>query len=942
GKYAQAEPLYQRALAIREKALGPEHPQVSDSLNDLAILYWDQGKYAQAEPLHQRARAIWEKALGPEHPDVARSLNNLAGLYRDQGKYAQAEPLYQRARAIWEKALGPEHPDVADSLNNLAILYWEQGKYAQAEPLAQRALAIREKALGLEHPDVARSLNNLAGLYRDQGKYAQAEPPYQRALAIWEKVLGPEHPDVAYPLHNLALLYWDQGKYAQAEPLYQRALAIWEKALGPEHPEVAMLLNNLAGLYTDQGKYAQAEPLHQRALAIREKALGPEHPDVAESLHNLAILYRDQGEYAQAEPLAQRARVIWEKALGPEHPQVARSLNNLANLYYDQGKYAQAELLHERALAILAKSLGPEHPDVGRSLRDFALLYYAREMSSKAEAFFERSLQNLAKQFEHHFTYMSEKERLLFLDTVADAFPLYFSFCFTYTDQNPVLLGKMYDVLLWQKGFVATSVAALRTQIAASGDPQALALLDQLTAKRTQLANLRTTQSDDPAQWRQRVEQLEQEANDLERELVRRSTRLAEEKRLAGATWRDVKKALKKDEAAVEFVRFQYHDSKRWTDKTYYTALIVTPESTTAPTLVVLGEAAQLEGRPLQNYRKLVSPQGGAADSVYATFWKPLEAALGQARRIYLSPDGILNLISWSVIPRGDGGLLLDAYDLRVVSSTKDFLREKRTTAPNTAVLIGNPRFSMEEAKQRAAARTLQPSDESWPLVAAMVRGSRSRDQQRGLLSALPGTKAELGSIAPLLQEHDWQVELYSEHTALEEAIKRVRRPGLLHLATHGFFFSDQETKRREDPMLRSGLYFGGANRVLAGAAPPADLEDGVLTAYEASGLNLQGTQLVVLSACETGLGQVTNGEGVFGLRRALQVAGAEAILMSLWEVADRETQELMTLFYDKWLSGLGKQEALREAQLELRDRLKARYGLDLPHYWGAFVLLGR
>jgi tetratricopeptide (TPR) repeat protein len=289
-RYGEAEPLYQRARAIYEKALGPEHPELATSLNNLAALYHAQGKYGEAEPLYQRARAIWEKALGPEHPNVATSLNNLALLYHARGKYEEAEPLFQRARAVREKALGPEHPDVAQSLNNLAALYRAQGKYDEAEPLYRQALAIREKALGPEHPDVATSLNNLAELYRPQGKYEEAVPLYQRALAIWEKALGPEHPRLATSLNNLAALYNARGKYEEAEPLYQRALAIQQKALGPEHPDVARSLNNLASIYHVQGKYDEAEPLYRSALTIREKVLVREHPDTAASLKSYAAV----------------------------------------------------------------------------------------------------------------------------------------------------------------------------------------------------------------------------------------------------------------------------------------------------------------------------------------------------------------------------------------------------------------------------------------------------------------------------------------------------------------------------------------------------------------------------------------------------------------------------------------------------------------------------
>ncbi len=289
-RYREAEPLYQRALAIWEQSLGPDHPDVASSLYGLANLYSDQGKYSEAEPLYQRALAIWEQSLSPDHPDVAYPLNGLASLYSEQGKYSEAEPLYQRALAIWEQSLGPDHPDVASSLYGLANLYFDQGKYNEAEPLYQRALAIREQSLSPDHPDVASPLYGLASLYSKQGKYSEAEPLYQRALAIWEQSLGPDHPDVAYPLNGLATLYFDQGKYSEAEPLYQRALAIWEQSLGPDHPDVASPLYGLATLYSKQGKYSEAEPLYQRALAIREQSLGPDHSltrQVQENYRNL-------------------------------------------------------------------------------------------------------------------------------------------------------------------------------------------------------------------------------------------------------------------------------------------------------------------------------------------------------------------------------------------------------------------------------------------------------------------------------------------------------------------------------------------------------------------------------------------------------------------------------------------------------------------------------
>jgi CHAT domain-containing protein/Tfp pilus assembly protein PilF len=338
GRYADAIPIAQRVLTIREKTLGRNHPDVAIALDNLANLYRLQGRYADAEPLLQRSLAIREQTLGHDDPDIAGSLLNLAALYLDQSRYADAEPLLQQSLAIWEKAFGRDHPDVALALNNLASLYVNEGRYADAEPLLQQSLSINEKTLGGDHPNVADSLSNLAVVYWNQGRYSEAEPLLQRSLTIRIKTLGPDHPAIANALNNLALLYKQQGRYADAVPLLERTIAIREKALGRDHPDVAESLNNLAGLHVDQ---VDPEPLLRRSLAIREKVFGRDHPAVAESLNNLAALYEDRGRFTSAEPLYKRSLEIREK-LGRNHPDVVASLNRLAGLYQKQGRVADA------------------------------------------------------------------------------------------------------------------------------------------------------------------------------------------------------------------------------------------------------------------------------------------------------------------------------------------------------------------------------------------------------------------------------------------------------------------------------------------------------------------------------------------------------------------------------------------------------------------------
>jgi tetratricopeptide (TPR) repeat protein len=363
----------------------------ADALNKQIGELSRQGRYAEATEIAKGSLAIQEKALGPDHPQVGTALNQLGLLYRDQGRFTEAEPLYRRSLTIYEMALGPEHPWVAAALNNLASLYHDQGRYTDAEPLFRRSLSIRETVLGPDHPDVGQSLNNLAELYRAQGRYAEAEPLNKSTVSIFEKALGPGHPDVGIALNNLAELYHAQGRYADAEPLYKRSLAIREKALGPDHPAVGTALNNLAGLYQDQGRYAEAEPLYKRDLAMEERALGPDHPAVGGALNNLAELYRAQGRFAEAEPLVKRNLAIQEKALGFDHPYVGMALNNLAGLYNGQGRYADAEPLFMRSLAVREMTLGPDHPDVGAALNNLAGLYFAQRDWARAAEFWRRS-----------------------------------------------------------------------------------------------------------------------------------------------------------------------------------------------------------------------------------------------------------------------------------------------------------------------------------------------------------------------------------------------------------------------------------------------------------------------------------------------------------------------------------------------------------------------
>ena len=392
GEYEGARGYYQRALVMLKEALGADHPDVAVSLNNLGNTYSSQGKYEEAKRYHQRALALWERALSADHPSVATSLSNLGVVYIGQGEYEEAKRCYVRVLAIREKALGGEHPQVADGLDNLGNVYNHQGQYEEARWYYERALAIREKALGADHLHVATSLNNLGVVCVSQGEYEEAKQYHQRALAIREAVVGSDHPDVAYSLNNLGNVYAIQGEYEEAKWYYEWALAVVEKVLGADHLEMTYGLNNLGDLYNSQGEYEEARMCHQRALAIREEALGVDHPDVAFSLNNLGNVYSSQGAYEKAEEYYQRALGVWERALGVEHPDLAYSLINLGEVYSSQRKYEKAKGYYRRALQIQGKTQGADHPLVAYSLVGLATVALQTGGSKSARAYAERAV----------------------------------------------------------------------------------------------------------------------------------------------------------------------------------------------------------------------------------------------------------------------------------------------------------------------------------------------------------------------------------------------------------------------------------------------------------------------------------------------------------------------------------------------------------------------
>jgi CHAT domain-containing protein/Tfp pilus assembly protein PilF len=990
GAYAKAEPLYIRALAIRERLLGTVHPDVATSLNNLGELYHAQGAYAKAEPLLVRALDIREKSPRATDPDVAESLNNLGGLYYAQGAYTKAEPLLVRALDIRERTLGAMHPDVAQSLNNLALLYKVEGAYAKAEPLYVRALDINEKVRGATHLDVAQSLNNLAGLYWVQGAYTKAEPLYVRALDIREKALGATHPDVANTLNNFATLYWARGAYAKAEPLLVRALTIREQVLGPMHPDVALSLNNLAGLYHAQGAYVKAEPLYVRALTIREHAQGAMHPDVAHSLDSLALLYLAQGAYTKAEPLLVRALDIREQALGAMHSDVALSLNDLAGLYLEQGTYAKVEPLLIRALDINEKGLGAKHPAVALNLKNLGLLYRAQGAYAKAEPLLVRALDiyetspgavhpRLAEtinglamiylaqgvpakaepllsraaeireaQLRPELARLSEPRQRALLMLLQKETDSVVSMHADAMSSSPQALELALTTVLRRKGRGLDSLADNQLSLRAHVTPALRDKLDQLAAANAELST-RLRAPYDPhtasnrataiATLRTRIDDLAAELNAASTDFRAQSTPV---------TMAKIQAALPRGSALVEFARYHRSDPRQILPRPEerYVAYILLEHG--PPQWVALGEAAPIDAAVDAVLAAMHSTRTDAAklalQHLDTLVFAPLRGRLANVSHVIVSPDGQLNLVPFEALVDPQGHYQLEQRLVSYVTSGRDLLRLPARHPPrSSATIVAAPDYGPPSSPALNGVGTFRP---------------------------LEGTAAELTEVPAYFV----QARTLTGDKATKAALAAIAGPAVLHIATHGFYARDAAATPAS-----SSKYTGSAPGTATSAALPTPLDsqrgiyldvdafsslpplppsadptealdraglamaganlspDGIVSARELASYDWWGTQLVVLSACETGVGAVPSGEGVYGMRRALVLAGAESQVVSLWNVSDASTRELMRAFYGELARGTGRAEALRRAKLRLLRQTRFAH----PYYWAAFIPAG-
>jgi CHAT domain-containing protein len=712
------------------------------------------------------------------------------------------------------------------------------------------------------------------------------------------------------------------------------------------------------------GDYASAELFYKRSLTIQEKALGPEHPSVAQILSNLASLYYAMGNYASAELFYKRSLTIQEKALGPEHPSVAAALNNLAVLYRAMGNYAAEEPLYKRSLAIAEKALGPEHPDVGTSLRNLSYLKAALgnnqqslELMMRAQSIDEAMIEQVAG-------FTSSEQTMQYLNTIQRGTEACFSLVNSRLKENSLARKKAFGVWLRRKGVVLEAQRWMQQALLETGDREVVKVFEELTQTRTRLAELSFAGpgKESPQVYQRKLKDLNVQEEELESRLSRLSQPYAQSRKARKVTVEEVMRALHQGTALVDFARINVlnfdakGNEKKWLPA-HYLAFVLRSGQGQDVALVDLGTADEIDAA-LNQFKNAVKQKQDAkardlGRKLHDLIFLPLQKELGGAKRIFLSPDDALNLLPFEVLRDPEEKYLIERYTFNYLAAGRDLVgfSEKKASAEKS-LLLGDPDFDLDSNKKS------QALDRLGMRLDSAVASVRSAVQRNFRFDRLPNTRKEVNAIGDLLGKG--QCEVFLDSSALEEVLQARKAPRILHLATHGFFLKDQELPETrgiggmisfagmdqgfgrptgprvslENPLLRSGIALAGANR--ANSSGPGS--DGILTADEVLSLRLRGTELVVLSACETGLGEVRTGEGVFGLRRAFAQAGARSMVMSMWSVPDEPTKDLMVEFYKNILSGkLDRCQALRQAAL----KMKQKYG-ENPFFWGAFVFLGQ
>ena len=920
GNYTEAIRLCSEALLIRKKVLGENHPHYATSLSNLAGYNYNVGNYAESIRLETEATRISKEKLGENHPDYATSLNNLALYNSCLGNYAEAIRLCSEAMRIQKEVLGENHPAYASSLNSLATYNASLGNYTESIRLGTEAMRIRKEVLGENHPDYATSLNNLANYNATLGNYTEAIRLGTEAMRIRKEVLGENHPDYATSLVNLAGYNLDLGNYIEAIRLGTEAIHIQKKVLGNNHIAYTVSLNTLANSNFDLGNYAEAIRLGTEAMRIRKEVLGENHPAYALSLNNLASYNTSLGNYTESIRLGTEAMRIRKEVLGENHPDYALSLYNLAVCYSLLGNYAEALQLCTDALHIQKKILGENHPNYAIYLNELAVCYFYSNNKEEAVSLY-RNISNLYTNLVlTTFADLTTTEQAMFWNKYNN----YFNNILpqrAYTLADDSLYISAYNGVLLSKGLLLNAEMEMKKLLQESGDSAIMELYDAMRMNKMIL----NKQLEKPIKERfLDTDSLQRLINRQEQDLVQRSKVYGDYTRNLRIDWQDVQGKLGKEDMALEFLSFPMEG-----DSVMYAAIVVKP-GMAYPEMIPLFKEKQLKQIPFYAYY--------STPELYLLVWQPLEELLKGVKNVYFAPAGELYNIAIETLPDTDSTWVSDRFNLYRLSSTRQLALIQKTYDNNDARIYGGLKYDTDltqlikdnlqyEAKNETLARSFEDG-----FIADSLRLRSGAEE-------LPGTRIEAENIKRSLDAAHVENELFTDTVGTEASFKAMSGQQIraLHIATHGFYWTKWETRRQEDwdflmlgdnhnpkytedkSLTRSGLLMAGANNALMGIEIPENVDNGILTAKEIAGLDLRGMDMVVLSACQTGLGEIT-GEGVFGLQRGFKKAGAKSLLMSLWKVDDNATQMLMTQFYANLIAGMDKYNALRDAQRVVRE----------------------
>ncbi|MCB9265637.1 MAG: CHAT domain-containing protein [Lewinellaceae bacterium] len=950
---------YEEALALagacEQKVLNQEGEGTklhADCLYTLGKISAESGGFEAAEKYLKAALAIRKNLLGEDHEDYIHALIILGSNYTDMGSYEEAEPVLQNAVRLAGRALGKASRLYVRGLIFQGILYEGLGRYEQAERIVLEALSIVEEHFPEGDRFYTIIQNNLGVLYAQAGRYMECEQHFLISNTLVKEQYGENHLQFAGNLFNLGFLYDNTGRFAKAEECYLQSKGIVEQNIGKENFYYAGVANNLGLLYYHTGQLEEAERYFRESIEIRTKLVGGPHPNTATSINNLALVYEKMGRYEAALEQHQKALSMREGLLGKAHPEYAQSLSNLGNLKMKTGQYAGAESLYVQANRLWEAALGREHPHIAVNLISLGLCFSnTGRASAAAEALAEASgIQR--RLLEKATRYLSENELAAYISTFHNQQDIIRSVSGRHSAQLPALAGLCYDNTLFYKGFLLNEAQRMRKL--AIGTPEIQRQFELLSSCHRRLAG----EYAKPLNERQETERLESQINELERSLANAAGGIAEAARQV--SWREVQLRLPADGAAIEFIHYRQNFGLAG-DTSLYAALLLRPGDT-SPRWIPLCNGAQLDGLLENNgsgreedINRLYAPGWGGttaqSETLYRLLWAPLEEALEGARMVYFSPAGVLHRLNLGAIPDEKGRLLAQRFQMARLNSTRHLAAPSSPLEKaDNALLYGGIRYEMDSTALARAVEGL-PETTSVALRGELFFEPLDTAIGRGTTWAyLPGTAQEVKTLEKLFEDNEVTAETRMGYTATEEDFKQIGSsapsPKIIHLATHGYFFPDPKDKGEalgeeapfrlsEHPLIRSGLILAGGSHAWQGNPTPEGREDGILTAYEASRMDLSGTELVVLSACETGLGDIAANEGVYGLQRAFRIAGARNLILSLWKVPDRQTTELMEALYKKWLEEeLPLRDALLAAQRHLQEE-----GWP-PYYWAGFILL--